>query len=230
MAILVDDEKMYKLYQESKIGNALKIGAMGAASFMGSAPDSQASEPQSIEKHENKLTTQQFIDLWIKHYQTDGSVKGKEKDAKKKSQNAYLKLRDGISFPSDAVKSLNVAVGIFGGDEGVSPQLLKDLLIYTGEVESDYTTRKQYGGGPARGFWQVEPKTAVDLLINSRAYFGRKFQQKFGKDLFRIKVNNKWSQDYLAQRMEEDDDLAAAFAAAKWVSVSDRAGLRNIQY
>lgn len=230
MAIPVDDEKMFKLYQESKIGDALKIGAMGAASLMGSAQHSQASEPQSIEKHENKLTTGKFIDLWIKYYQTDGSVKGKEKDAREKSQNAYVKLKDGIDFPSGAVGALNVAVDIFGGDEGVSPQLLKDLLIYTGEVESDYATRKQYGNGPARGFWQVEPKTAVDLLINSRAYFGKKFQQKFGTDLFKIKVNTKSTQDYIADRMLKDDDLAAAFAAAKWISVSDQAGLRNIKY
>ena len=38
------------------------------------------------------------------------------------------------------------------------------LTHRTGLAETGYSTTRQYGGGPARSYWQVEPSTAVDLL------------------------------------------------------------------
>ena len=38
------------------------------------------------------------------------------------------------------------------------------LVMRTGMAESGFKTLKQYGGGPALGFWQVEPATANDVV------------------------------------------------------------------
>ena len=229
--ITVDDEQIYALYNEGQLSDLAKVGAIAGASLFGT-PNTTMGD--TTYKHEyssenmNVLNAETFLDLWIKYYQTDGSVEGKEKSAKDKVKSAALKLSDGVDIPSNAMNAINNAVSIFGGDEGVSPNVLSDLLVYTGEVESLYKTRKQYGDGPARGYWQVEPKTAIDLLINSKSYFGPKFRKMFGEDLFKITKDTEYNRKYLAKRLM-NDNLAAAFAAAKWVSVSKRAGLKNIK-
>ena len=35
----------------------------------------------------------------------------------------------------------------------------RDLIYKTGKAESGYKTLQQYGGGPALGFFQMEPAT-----------------------------------------------------------------------
>lgn len=248
--ITVDDEKIYELYNEGKLGDLAKIGAFAGASLMGNPTTTMGDTTYNQEyssENMNVLNAETFLDLWIKYYQTDGSVEGKEVDAAKKVAEGGRKLSDGVNLPSNASKSINNAISIFGGDEGVSPTVLNDLLIYTGEVESLYNTRiqgidpKTGKHGPARGYWQVEPFTAIDLLTNSRNYFGGKFIKFFDKEfkrmynkdnaceefLFKLK-NNKDDRDMLAKYIYNSDNLSAAFAAAKWVSVSKRAGLKDI--
>ncbi len=44
------------------------------------------------------------------------------------------------------------------------------LVMRTGYAESGYKVLKQYGGGPALGFWQVEPTTAYDTVNNYVSY------------------------------------------------------------
>jgi len=44
------------------------------------------------------------------------------------------------------------------------------LLMGTGAVESGYTYLRQLNGGPARSFWQIEPATAKDNIINYLQY------------------------------------------------------------
>jgi hypothetical protein len=231
MAIPIDDEKIFKIYQEGKLKSMAMGAAMGAASLMGNPNTTMADTTYNdayASENMNVLNTDIFVDLWIKYYQTDGKEKGRDKVIK-----ARKKLSDGINVPSNAINAINTAVYIFGGDEGVSPNVLNDLLIYTGEVESDYRHRKQLEDGPARGYWQVEPKTAIDLLINSRAYFGNKFKKRFGKKaeylLNNIKKDTKQTREIIGNMILQDDELAAAFAAAKWVSVSKKAGLKNIR-
>ena len=46
----------------------------------------------------------------------------------------------------------------------------EELVYRTGLAESGYRTRRQYGGGPARGFWQMEPATERDIWANYIAY------------------------------------------------------------
>ena len=56
-------------------------------------------------------------------------------------------------------------VTAFGGGDAA-----KELIFRTGLAESGYRTRRQYGGGPARGFWQMEPATERDIWENYLAY------------------------------------------------------------
>ena len=45
-----------------------------------------------------------------------------------------------------------------------------DLIYKTGMAETGYRHLKQMGGGPAIGFWQVEPATLIDILDNYVKY------------------------------------------------------------
>ena len=45
-----------------------------------------------------------------------------------------------------------------------------DLVYKTGNAETGYKHLKQMGGGPAIGFWQVEPATLIDILDNYVKY------------------------------------------------------------
>tara|TARA_Y100000593_G_scaffold24909_1_gene49598 strand:- start:1246 stop:1731 length:486 start_codon:yes stop_codon:yes gene_type:complete len=40
------------------------------------------------------------------------------------------------------------------------------LVMRTGMAETGYKTIRQYGGGPALSYWQVEPATAHDIVNN----------------------------------------------------------------
>ena len=46
----------------------------------------------------------------------------------------------------------------------------RDLIYKTGKAESGYKTLQQYGGGPALGFFQMEPNTALDIWNNYVMY------------------------------------------------------------
>ena len=46
----------------------------------------------------------------------------------------------------------------------------RSLIYNTGKAESDYKTLQQYGGGPALGFFQMEPATCRDIWENYVMY------------------------------------------------------------
>ena len=46
----------------------------------------------------------------------------------------------------------------------------RSLIYRTGEAESGYKTLLQYGSGPALGFFQMEPNTALDIWDNYVMY------------------------------------------------------------
>lgn len=41
-----------------------------------------------------------------------------------------------------------------------------DLVMGTAAAESEFTAIHQVGGGPALGYWQIEPATAEDVWVN----------------------------------------------------------------
>lgn len=149
-----------------------------------------------------------FASDWSKYYQ---GTNNPEKEAR-----AEQVLSQKYDIPEDAEKAIKVAVYIFTGDEGKSAEQIREYLEKTGVVESGYKTKVQKGGGPARSYWQVEPKTAMDLVKNSSAFFGSKFHKKFGKNA--LKVVQTWDEKKWSTALERYDSLAATMAAAKWLS------------
>ena len=53
---------------------------------------------------------------------------------------------------------------------GLDSEDARSLIYRTGKAESGYKTLQQYGGGPALGFFQMEPNTALDIWNNYVMY------------------------------------------------------------
>jgi hypothetical protein len=66
------------------------------------------------------------------------------------------------------------------------------LLLGTAAVESNFIFREQKDDGPARGLWQMEPATAVDIYKNYLAYrSGKRRRRQIYQRLMRIKYGPK---------------------------------------
>jgi len=161
------------------------------------------------------LSNEEFINDWGKTYQTDNDpVKNK----------AALKRLDSFDneIKPEATTAMQVAGAIFDGDKNVTSDQIIDYLTKVGIVESNFSTKKQKGNGPARSYWQVEPATALDLSKNSKAFFGNKFNtafKKYAKDgETAIESLSKMSKEEIGQLLLDDDRLAASFAAAKYIA------------
>ena len=151
-----------------------------------------------------------FVKNWSKYYQTS-------LDASKENR-ARLVIENGYSVPSSAQKAIEIAADIFEGDEGKTRKQLIKYLQHTGAVESLYKTKVQYGGGPARSYWQVEPKTAMDVVKNSSAFFGKKFHAKYGANA--LKKLQSLNEAQWADVLERYDEIGAIMATAKWLATN----------
>ena len=56
-------------------------------------------------------------------------------------------------------------VEVLGGGEAAA-----QLVYRTGLAESGYRVTRQVGGGPALGYWQMEPATEIDIQENFLEY------------------------------------------------------------
>ncbi len=151
-----------------------------------------------------------FVEDWSKNYQTS-------QDPAKEKRAAEV-LAAGYNVPADAAAAIKTASFIFDGDDGHSAAEIKDYLEKTGAVESGYTTKIQMGGGPARSYWQVEPKTAMDLVKNSSAYFGPKFKKMFGENA--LQILQSYNEQQMSKALLDNDHLAATMAGAVWIRSS----------
>jgi len=118
------------------------------------------------------------------------------------------------------------AAYVFEGDMGFSKEFIIDGLSKIGAIETNYTTKVQMEKGPARSYWQAEPATAKDLLINSSGLFGNKFNETFvqygegDKTAYEILVDK--SPKELSVLLESDTSLGAAFATAKMITTFNK--------
>jgi hypothetical protein len=149
-----------------------------------------------------------FVKDWSVNYQTSNDPA--------KERRAQQVIDAGYKVPGDATRAIQTAAGIFAGDEGKTREQLIEYLKHTGAVESGYRTKVQTGGGPARSYWQVEPATAMDLVKNSDAYFGKKFHQVYGKNA--LKTVKTWDSRKWSIALERHPTLGATMAAAKWIA------------
>lgn len=157
----------------------------------------------------NKKTTlknEEIVNTWGTTYQTTNDPK--------KNARALKAISDTYNIPTEAQNSIQSIVPIFVGDKGFTAQELTELANAIGQIESGYKTKVQIGGGPARSYWQVEPTTALDLLNNSSAIFGPKFENffsiKYGTNAVKFLASK--SKKEMSQLLESDSDLAVAMA------------------
>lgn len=210
------EDYFYLTESPNKFANALKTGAL-AASLLGTPTSVDATPSNNSPKTTQQQTDEYVLDpnmiakLWSKYYQT------RNDPVKTKRATEVANVR--FEVPVSAVRSIEIAANIFDGDMGVDKEVIKTLLYYTGEIESAYLHKKQLKGGPARSYWQVEPFTAIDVILNARGLLGPKFKKQFPyyEQLFAMKVNDEANQEKIAKMMLQDQDLAAAFAAATWI-------------
>lgn len=154
-----------------------------------------------------------IVKNWSANYQTTNNP---EKEARAME---VLKNFDTSTMPKEAVNAVKKAVYIFEGDKGQTAESITQNLNAIGAIESNYTTKVQTGGGPARSYWQVEPTTAQDNLVNGSALLGKKFNEVFE----RYAKDGKTAIEYLkgltleewSDVLEKDDELGAAMAIHK---------------
>jgi len=97
------------------------------------------------------------------------------------------------------------------------------LLLGTAAAESSLKYRKQLGGGPARGIFQMEPATAKDIFDNYLRYRKKLYRRVMriwqGKGWYwRFRVPECWE---LGEALQVDDYFACAMARLHYLRVSD---------
>ena len=174
--------------------------------------------PASTGTQQSVVSTTKILDDWGKLYQTENDPTKNTRAA-----NAIAKT---YTVPKEAQNSIEVAATVFEGDKGFSKESLIEYGKAIGQIESSYTTKVQRGGGPARSYWQVEPKTALDLLNNSSRIFGKDFEKALSKystvgklptpDKGKTAVQylKNLSEKEMSNLLEKDSDLSAIMALA----------------
>ena len=82
-----------------------------------------------------------------------------------------------------------------------------DLVFKTGMAETGYKAIKQYGGGPALGFWQVEPATINDTMEN---------YVKYRSKLEKLLISLGYDETHSEMRVMSNIALQVAFCRLKY--------------
>ena len=82
-----------------------------------------------------------------------------------------------------------------------------DLVFKTGMAETGYKAIKQYGGGPALGFWQVEPATINDTIEN---------YVKYRSKLEKLLISLGYDETHSEMRVMSNIALQVAFCRLKY--------------
>jgi hypothetical protein len=129
-----------------------------------------------------------WADLWGEVYQTEND-EGKKNTFKKN----YKSLAGNAPKEEIIQQTLDKVIPAFKGDFGTNQDKLREFMYRVALHESlGGTYDTQQGGGPAQGYWQVEPETARDVLTNSSALIGPKAQEVMGYSKSQLlKMNEK---------------------------------------
>jgi len=104
-------------------------------------------------------------------------------------------------------------------DMGMYSEEAVELLMGTAAQESHLTHRRQIGGGPALGYFQMEPATAEDIVFRYLPLKDREFQKKV--ELAANEAVMSLTPDMLAQRLEDNVFLMVALARLKYYMVPE---------
>ncbi len=115
-------------------------------------------------------------------------------------------MNKAITFRDAVIRPVLAKLGLGG-------QAAEELLLGTAAQESLYFQyRTQVGGGPAKGYFQMEPSTHDDIWVNFL-----KYRQKYSNDVLSFlssKNANKITE------LENNDKYAAAMARIHYMRVS----------
>jgi len=180
-----------------------------------------------LEKGEKQLgvvfSNEKIVKDWAILYQTTNDPI--------KNKRAAEALNKKYTVPPKAKNSIEIAASIFKGDKGYTKEQLIQFGSAIGQIESAYITKIQKleggGEGKARSYWQVEPDTALSLLKNSSAIFGKEFRKAFNKkykkgSVSAVKYLSKLTEDEMSDLLLKDSDLAATFAIGVIVNRTEK--------
>jgi len=175
---------------------------------------------EDVIKEVEKPKPSPMADFWGEVYQTESS------DAKMADFDSDNKKYTKINTESrnHIANASQIAADVFAGDEkdgsgkGISFKKLSEVLNQTALHESEGGKyNEQKGGGPAQGYWQVEPETARDLLKNSRAYFGPKAKKALNNAMGKtVDLDNISDKDL--KMLLKTPTGGAVFAGAKYLA------------
>jgi len=169
------------------------------------------------------------INTWNKFYKTETkivngkAVKMSNEEIKIQKDKATKRLNNGnYNVPLEAKSSIKIAADIFDGQNNIGKEQLTKLLSDIGQIESQYDTKIQYKGGPARSYWQVEAASALDTLEQNAAsnnpIFGKDFEKQFaylikGKSSTKVlEYLSSLSNSKMQKLLLDNSDLAATIA------------------
>ena len=205
-------KEFYDQLDEGILRN-IASGALLGASILGGVYNADAAPRQHTSNISYNIKAQtnlnQFAYYWAKFYNA-------EQSSKFNWAKQELKVRTSTPSPR-LMNSINKAVRCFAGDEGLSANTIKQLLILTGRLETNYGSDLE-SSTEAVGYWQCLASTAYDRLHEGSAYFGKNFEREFGKGaLQKFQMLNRAQ---LKEKLKNDPDFCALIAAAKWVEIA----------
>jgi hypothetical protein len=112
---------------------------------------------------------------------------------------------------SEAVQFLNMSIKPALQKTGLSGRASEELLLGTALVESDLIHRRQIGGGPARGLFQMEPATHDDIWNNYLQY-----RPELGKSIISLMTSPDANKHL---ELEQNDKYACAMARTHYLRV-----------
>jgi len=173
----------------------------------------------------NTVNKNYIINQWSKKYQ------GQDNVADRRRVNRDLLFRS-VKIPEEAESQIAQVAEVFAGQNNFTEDNIMEMLGAIGFFESKYQTKVQKGGGPARSYWQVEPKTAKDILKQNlqanNPILGQKFENLF-KSKYADQIGNRTALQYfaslntkqLSKLLEQDGLFAATMAGFKVVTTFD---------
>ena len=193
-------------------------------------PDDGTIQPDSISALQadfrlNTVNKNYIINQWSKKYQ------GQDNVADRRRVNRDLLFRS-VKIPEEAESQIAQVAEVFAGQNNFTEDNIMEMLGAIGFFESKYRTKVQKDGGPARSYWQVEPKTAKDILKQNmqanNPILGQKFNDLF-KDKYADQIGDGTALQYfaslndkqLSNLLENDGLFAAAMAGFKVVTTFD---------
>ena len=166
-----------------------------------------------------------LVNQWSKNYQGEDKFKDKARAVSELTFKSF-------DVPEEALAEISQVANVFSGQNNFSEDNIVEMLSAIGYIESKYQTKVQKDGGPARSYWQVEPKTAKDILKQNlqanNPILGQKFEDLF-KSKYADQIGNRTALQYfaslntnqLSKLLEQDGLFAATMAGFKVVTTFD---------